>query len=58
MELKKYKLGDVVDIIPGYAFKSTDFSLGDNFAIKIKDITPPFIDVNNADKVNFKPNDK
>ncbi len=58
MELKKYKLGEIAEIIPGYAFKASDFSFGENIAIKIKDIKPPFIDINNADKVNFKPNDK
>ena len=58
MELKKYKLGDIAEIIPGYAFKSTDFLSGENIVIKIKDIEPPFIDVTNADKVRFKPNDK
>ena len=58
MELKKYKLGDIAEIIPGYAFKASDFSFGENIAIKIKDIEPPFININNADKVNFKPNDK
>lgn len=58
MDLKKYKLGDIADIIPGYAFKSTDFLSGENIVIKIKDIEPPFIDVNNADKVGFRPNDK
>ena len=58
MGMKKYKLGEIVRIIPGYAFKSTDFLSGENIAIKIKDINPPFIDINKADKVRFRPNDR
>lgn len=37
MELKKYKLGEVCTIIPGYAFKSSDFGCGKNWVIKIKE---------------------
>ena len=58
MGMNKYKLGEIVRIIPGYAFKSTDFLSGENIAIKIKDINPPFIDINKADKVRFRPNDR
>lgn len=35
MELKKYRLGEVCTIIPGYAFKSSDFGCGKNWVIKI-----------------------
>ena len=33
MELTKYKLGEIVNIISGYAFKSSDFGYGINTAI-------------------------
>lgn len=56
--MKNYKLGDVVEIIPGYPFKSSDFGKGDNKVIKIKDIKPPFIDIENADTINLKPDNK
>ena len=52
MELKKYKLGEIVEIIPGYAFKSSDFGHGKNIAVKIKDIVPPNINIKNADKID------
>ncbi len=58
MELKKYKLGEIAEIIPGYAFKSTDFGSGNNIAIKIKDISPYSVDVNSADRVSYSPNEK
>lgn len=35
MDMKKYRLGEVSTIIPGYAFKSSDFGCGKNRAIKI-----------------------
>ena len=48
MQYEKLTLQDVCIIIPGYAFKSTDFGFGENIAIKIKDIEPPFINIKNA----------
>ena len=50
--MKKLKLKEVSDIYGGYAFKSKDFGVGENFVVKIKDIKPPIIDVENADKVD------
>ena len=48
---KRVRLGDVTNIIGGFAFKSTHLSdKGDQIVVKIKDIIPPFIDVNNATK--------
>ncbi len=58
MELKKYKLGEIVEIIPGYAFKSSDFGHGKNIAVKIKDIVPPNINIKNADKIDVNPGKK
>ena len=58
MKLKKYKLGEIAEIIPGYAFKSSDFGHGKNIAIKIKDIVPPGIDIKNADTVDVHPGER
>ena len=51
-EWKEYKLGDVCTMIPGFAFKSKDFGIGKDIAIKIKDIRPPFVETKEADKVD------
>ena len=48
----------VCTIIPGYAFKSSDFGCGKNWAIKIKDIAPPAINIATADKVAVTPSNK
>ena len=37
------ELKDVCDLIPGFAFKSTDFGCSDNRVIKIGDIQPPYV---------------
>lgn len=58
MKYQKLALQDACKIIPGYAFKSTDFGSGKNIAVKIKDIEPPCINIKNADTVNFTPQDK
>ena len=50
--MKKLKLKEVSEIYGGYTFKSKDFGVGENFVVKIKDIKPPIIDVENADKVD------
>ena len=50
--MKKLKLKEVSEIYGGYAFKSKDFGVGENLVVKIKDIKPPIIDVENADKVD------
>ena len=52
-EWKVYKLGDIADIIPGFAFKSKDFGLVGEYVVKIKDITPPCINIMSADKVDI-----
>lgn len=43
MEWKEVRLGDVCELIAGFAFKSKDFGNYQDKVIKIGDITPPFI---------------
>lgn len=52
-EWKEYKLGEIADITPGFAFKSKDFGLKGEFVVKIKDIIPPCIDLSNSDHVDL-----
>ena len=40
-EWKRYKLGDVCDLVAGFAFKSKDFGQYPNKVVKIADIQPP-----------------
>ena len=57
-EWKEYKLGEVCNMIPGFAFKSKDFGSGKDIAIKIKDICPPYVETKEADNVeisNYNP---
>ena len=42
-EWKTYKLADICDLIPGFAFKSADFGDYEDRAIKIGDIQPPYV---------------
>lgn len=53
MEYKKVKISDVATIIPGYAFKSKDFSKDGTKVIKITDIRPPIVDFKNCCKVDL-----
>ena len=39
-EWKEYKLGEIAEIIPGFAFKSKEFGKIGELVIKIKDINP------------------
>ena len=57
-EWKEYKLGEIADITPGFAFKSKDFGQAGELVVKIKDIAPPYIDLSNADRVDLSPYDK
>lgn len=52
-EWRKTTLGDIAEIIPGYAFKGEHFGEIGSHVIKIKDITPPGIDVKNSQKVDL-----
>jgi len=52
-EWKEYKLGDLADITPGFAFQSCEFGEVGEYVVKIKDITPPFVDIRDAEKVDI-----
>lgn len=50
---KETTLGDVVFIQPWFAFKSSDFEwINSNFVVKIKNIQPPFVEIDKNDTVN------
>lgn len=53
-EWKEYKLGEVADILPGYAFKSKDFGKNGIPVIKIKDIVPPSINMADTERVDIR----
>ena len=57
-EWKEYKLGEIADITPGFAFKSKDFGQAGELVVKIKDIAPPYIELANADHVDISSYDK
>ena len=46
-------MSDICDLIAGFAFKSIDFGTEGVSVVKIKDIQPPFVNLDNADKVNL-----
>ena len=50
-EWKKVKLGDYIDILSGYAFKSKDFSDSGIPVIKIKNVCPPNISLDDLSYV-------
>lgn len=52
-EWKEYKLGKIADIIPGFAFKSKEFGTVGECVVKIKDISPPNVDLSNTEKVDI-----
>ena len=45
-------MGEIAEIIPGFAFKSKDFGQIGEKVVKIKDIEPPYINLTNADCVD------
>ena len=53
MEWKEVKLGDVCDLIAGYAFKSKDFGDYSTKVLKIADINPPFVTSDNSSGVDL-----
>lgn len=57
-EWKEYKLREIADITPGFAFKSLDFGLKGEKVVKIKDIIPPAIDLKYCEHVNLEKYDK
>jgi type I restriction enzyme S subunit len=50
-EWKKVKLGDYIDVLSGFAFKSKDFSDSGIPVIKIKNVCPPYISLENLSYV-------
>ncbi len=50
----KKPLGDVAEVISGYAFKSSEFGGQGIPVIKIKNIRVGFVDLSDADRVNEK----
>ena len=52
-EWKKEKLGDYIDVLSGFAYKSKDFCDSGIPVIKIKNVCPPYISL---DDLSFVPN--
>ena len=52
-EWKKMKLGDYIDVLSGFAFKSKDFSDSGIPVIKIKNVCPPYISL---EDLSYVPN--
>ena len=50
-EWKKVKLGEFIDVLSGYAFKSKDFSDHGIPVIKIKNVCPPYISLDDLSYV-------
>lgn len=50
---QEVKLGDVCDLIAGYAFKSSDFGYYTDKVIKITNIEPPFVNMSNLSGVDL-----
>ena len=57
-EWKTYTLGDICDLIPGFAFKSSEFGTYGSKVIKIKDIQPPYVLPTELQGVNLGRYDK
>ena len=55
---KPYKLSEICDLIPGFAFKSADFGDYTTKAIKIGDIQPPYVNRDSMSGVNISVYDK
>ena len=52
-EWKTYKLSDICDLVAGFAFKSKDFGDYPNKVVKIADIQPPIVYVNDLAGVDL-----
>ena len=57
-EWKSYKLSEICDLIPGFAFKSEDFGDFSTKAIKIGDIQPPYVNRTSMSGVNIDAYDR
>jgi type I restriction enzyme S subunit len=55
---KPYKLSEICDLIPGFAFKSADFGDYTTKAIKIGDIQPPYVNRKSMSGVNIEVYDR
>ena len=53
IEWQKVKLGDVCDLIAGFAFKSSDFGSYPDKVIKITNIEPPFVNTDSLRGVDL-----
>ena len=53
-EWKTYTLAEICDLIPGFAFKSSDFGDYTDKAIKIGDIQPPYVNYESMSGVNIQ----
>ncbi len=59
IEWKTYRLGDICDLVAGFAFKSKDFGDYPNKVVKIADIQPPIVNTNDlvgVDMSNYDAN--
>ena len=52
-EWKTYRLGDICDLVAGFAFKSKDFGAYPNKVVKIADIQPPVVNTNDLAGVDM-----
>ena len=52
-EWKTYRLGDICDLVAGFAFKSKDFGDYPNKVVKIADIQPPVVNTNDLAGVDM-----
>ncbi|MBO5446141.1 restriction endonuclease subunit S [bacterium] len=55
---KECKLSDVCELVAGFAFKSKDFGGYNNKVIKIANITPPYVQMDNLSGVDISQYDK
>jgi len=55
---KECKLSDVCELVAGFAFKSKDFGGYNNKVIKIANITPPYVQMDNLSGVDISKYDK
>lgn len=51
-EWKEYRLGEIAEIIPGYAFKGKDFGSVGTPIVKIGDITPPIVNTESCERIH------
>lgn len=55
---QKVRLGDVCGIIPGFAFKGSEFGDAGKYVVKIKDINSPYVELTEAQKVPITQQDE